>query len=70
MPRRWPRADIATRAGRALVAADSPKTFLNIDAAIVTSESRNWLLGTAANLITMNTVSHDLGEGEKERGPK
>lgn len=49
MPRRWPRADIATRAGRALVAADCPKMLLNMDAAIVTSEWRNWSLGTAAN---------------------
>jgi hypothetical protein len=49
IPRRWPTAEMATRAGRALVAAESPNTFLNSDAAIVILEFVNSSFGTAAN---------------------
>lgn len=40
---------MATRAGRAFVAAESPNTFLNSDAAIVILELVNSSVGTAAN---------------------
>jgi hypothetical protein len=42
-------ADIATIAGRAFAPADSPKTLLKRDAAMVRSESLNSSLDTPAN---------------------
>lgn len=46
-------AEIATKAGRALTAADSPNMFLNMDAAMVISESINSSFGTAENWVHM-----------------
>lgn len=42
-------AEMATNAGRAFDAADSPKTLLKSDAAIVRSEALNSSLETPAN---------------------
>lgn len=42
-------AEIATKAGRAFTAADSPNMFLNMDAAMVISESINSSFGTTEN---------------------
>lgn len=40
---------MATNAGRAFVAADSPKTFWKSDAAMVRSDAKNSSLDTPAN---------------------
>lgn len=54
-------AEIATKAGRALTAADSPNMFLNMDAAMVISESINSSFGTAENWDTHVRESMECG---------
>lgn len=49
IPSKWPIAEMAISAGSAFVPADSPKTFLNSEAAIVRFEERNSSRETPAN---------------------
>ena len=60
-PRRWPSAESATSAGRALVPADSPKTFLKSVAATVILAALNSALDTPANFGTSQFLLNAKG---------